>query len=173
MILRPEEISFLKNRTKLKEKTLLSLIDNERDFDLLLESISKQPITNTKLQKELSKFSLPFCIKYLFYKSNTETCDISTLSYIANAINEYVPEIQKNKTFRRIPNKMTEDNAKYSLIASGLFREELASVKLDFNDFINFAQKAFEKVEKYQMAKDIKKWSENLNKFNLENLKTE
>lgn len=169
MVLKDEELQFLLKRTKLPVKQLNWLLEEERDFDLILEAVSKQPIKKGKIKDELAKFSLPFSVKYLLYRFNKdEKLDIGILSYLANATIEYIPIIQQNKTFRRPTGKLTEDAGKYAIICSGIFREELGAQKIDYNKFIKFASECFYNIGRNYIGKNAGILSDMLFQFNLQ-----
>ena len=167
MTLRLEELLFLKKRTKLSDKNLLSLIELPRDFELTLQAVSKQKIHKSALRRDFAQFSLPFCIKYLFYKFVQEDWDIDLLSYLAGGIITFVPEVQKKQSFRPAGGRGDESGL-YNLIISGMFRTELESCKLDFRKYCDASKKIYEKIGKQKLAQDAPKISELLNKFNLE-----
>lgn len=165
MTLRLEELLFLKKRTKLSDKNLLSLIELPRDFELVLQAVSKQKIHKTSLRRDFARFSLPFCIKYLFYKHVKEDWDIDLLTYLAEGIITYVPEVQKKMSFRAA-NGRGEDLAHYCLTVSGMFRSELESCKLDYHKYYEYSIKCYEKIGKNKLAQNAAKISDLLHSFN-------
>ncbi len=169
MVLKDEELAFLLKQTKLPPKQLGWLLEEERDFDLILEAVSKQSISKNKIREKLNKFSHPFSVKYLLYRFNKdENVDIGILSYLADTIIEYIPIIQKNQSFRKINGKLTEDNGKYFLTASGIYRDELANQKLDYKNFVNFAAKCFINIGRQNFARNIKNYSDLIYNFSLQ-----
>lgn len=163
--LNDDELNFLIKRTKLKKANLLSLIDNERDFNLVVEAVSKQKISKVYLQKIIGKFTLPFCVKFLFYNHNQKECDILTLKYILETMLEVIPEVQKENSFKKVPDKINENMGKYCFIVSGIFRDELNDAKLKWQDYLNYSVRCLENKYPFKNSKDIFEWSESLNLF--------
>lgn len=117
------DISFLIQQTKLSEKQLLSLVETERDFDLLLESVAILPVTKERLWN-LSFFTY---IKFIIYKySQQYNFSLEEKNYVAKMIYKNFPRLQMKVNFGYLSTADTSEKlSQYYLVLMGFFYKRL------------------------------------------------
>lgn len=89
------DIKFLCYHTKLSPEKLLLLTEEERDLDLVLDSISAAGLKNKVILRDLSK---RIRVKLVFFNlSKGQNCDISQKSMISNILFDNYDEIYCGK----------------------------------------------------------------------------
>lgn len=155
MKLYEHDILFLIQKTKLSLKSLLNLIEDERDFDLVIDSISTN--INEDDIREFPKLSEKLRVKIILYHSSRhKNYDISEKSYISNILVSNYNQIytsqsspvkgQKRaiKYFISIINDSQIDQNKLSIAAQNFTKLGQSNISNHLYDWIKIIKKSKE-----------------------------
>jgi len=155
------DIKVLNKHIKLSNDKLLSLFEEPRDTNLILNSIC-----NNKFSKlDTKKLSFPVYSKLCLFKLSGTT-DIEQKIYVSDAIVDNLPNIVKTQKFLNKDTKISEENSRYYLIFSGCFKSKLEQVKDKYSlkYYENFVESGFRGADLRDLAKKVPDWIDIINK---------
>ena len=129
-----KDISFVLKKTKLELKKLITLIEEERDFHLLIDSISRMLTDSDRIN--YNKLSDVFRTRLGLYKFCTEDYDIEEKIFISNIMAYNYDYYYKNKGGLKKQNKELKNFIKF-LKNSNEKTTENVKIPNEFNEFSN------------------------------------
>ncbi len=153
MLLNHNDLNFILDKTKLELKRLLLLIEEERDFDLVLHSIASNLTEQDKIV--LSKLSNKLRIKIILYNLTQEKdYDIKEKSYICDILSQNYNYIYKTgyilkdgqkmaiKQFIHIINDKVIHKDRIKTIAQNFIKLGRKDIGSHLSDWVNIVQKS-------------------------------
>lgn len=146
MILNTYDINFLIKKTKLNKSQLFKLLEEPRDFDLVLDSVSTK--LNVEDLQNLENLSKLIKIKIILYHlSQDKDCDISAKSYISEILSNNYDQLYALKNIRQ-----SKQNQEIKEFISVINSDEIDIKKL------NLASSFFIKMGKRDIGYDMRDW---------------
>ena len=110
------DIDFIAKKINLSRSKALSLIEEERDMNLVLNEISKT-VTKEEAKTLSPNLYHKICV---FRFSQKQSFDINEKSYIADAISKHYSHIKRRKSQIVVNGNPTERGSQYLLVATAL-----------------------------------------------------
>lgn len=152
MSLSKADIEYIASKTKLSTEKTILLTEEEKDLNLVLEQLVKEPLS----KNELNPLSRLTAIKLIILRFSRETnFPLREKMYVATVINKHLPVIKRRESLQIIDDAPYEEMAGFCFVALGLAQE---TVNKDNENILDSAIENFDKANISNMSSHCVEW---------------